>query len=271
MSGGEVGSDAIFFLWDFCAVWCFSYRACAIMYAVAMGTSEWEAFVPRSHMPHLLIGGVVRLLLLLLIRRPRSCSILVVPLFLIAPPVRYDRRGDFLPWLGHSIFELAITARFVSPYPRRSHLPVWASCGFWGFHMGPSPRACLPAPPCLIRLALTRHASRDVIIPIAPLIVSPYGSSSPLAPSFRHDERGGVIAWSCGAFHVRTMRYNPPSFSFHYSSSRLLSARRPMPINTVGVSVYRLGYQSAPPFRSHSPRPIDTGNGENDGEAYPRA
>ena len=27
------------------------------MYAVAMGTSEWEAFVPRSHMPHLLTLG----------------------------------------------------------------------------------------------------------------------------------------------------------------------------------------------------------------------
>lgn len=90
---------------------------------------------------------------------PRRSSLLNRPAFL------YDRRGDFfLPWLGHSIFELAITARCVSPCPRRSHLPVRASCGFWGFHMGPSPRACLPAPP-LIRLALTRHASRDVIVP----------------------------------------------------------------------------------------------------------
>lgn len=30
-------------------------------------------------------------------------------------------------------------------------------------------------------------------------------------------------------------------------------------------------YQSAHPFRSHPPRPIDTGNGENDGAGYSRA
>lgn len=40
MLGGDVGSGAIFFLCDFCAVGCFSFRACAIIYAVAMGTSE---------------------------------------------------------------------------------------------------------------------------------------------------------------------------------------------------------------------------------------
>lgn len=52
-----------------------------------------------------------------------------------------------------------------------------------------------------------------------------------------------------------------------------------MPINHGGVSVYRLlttwmaaaspicsAIQFAHPFRPHSPRPIDTGNGENNGE-----
>ena len=42
--------------------------------------------------------------------------------------------------------------------------------------------ACLPVPSCLIRLAITRHASRDVIVQIAPLIVSFYCFSSPFAP-----------------------------------------------------------------------------------------
>lgn len=66
-------------------------------------------------------------------------------------------------------------------------------------------------------------------------------------------------------------------FPSHCSSPRLLA---PYPINTVmGVSVGRLltavmavaapnllGYQSVHPFRSCSPRPIDTRNGERDGE-----
>lgn len=132
--------------------------------------------------------------LLLSTWRPRSCSILVVPLFLIAPPF-YTIGGAifFLPWLGHSIFELAITARFVSPYPRRSHLPVRASCGFWGFHMGPSPRACLPVPPCLIRLILTRHAAHDVIAHRPAHRLALRALIAP-RPAFRHDGRGGVIA-----------------------------------------------------------------------------
>lgn len=40
MSGDLVDEDIFFSLWDFCAVGGLSYRACAIMYAVAMGTSE---------------------------------------------------------------------------------------------------------------------------------------------------------------------------------------------------------------------------------------
>lgn len=51
-----------------------------------------------------------------------------------------------------------------------------------------SPIACCVSwlkrrvPSCLIRLAITRHASRDVIVQIAPLIVSFYCFSSPFAP-----------------------------------------------------------------------------------------
>lgn len=81
------------------------------------------------------------------------------------PACSSSRRDDFfLPWLGHSIFELAITARFVSPYPRRSHLPVRASCGFWRFHMGP-PAPCLlaPSPP---------HASSVLPLLGTPLVMS---------------------------------------------------------------------------------------------------
>ena len=94
MPGGRAGSGATFFLWDFCAIVGLSYRACAIMYAVAMGTSEWEAFVPRSHMLHLLTRDVVRLLLLINTTSPlllytRRSSLLNRPAFL------YDRRGDF--------------------------------------------------------------------------------------------------------------------------------------------------------------------------------
>lgn len=137
---GRGGCD--FFLWDFCAVGCFSFRTCAIMYAVAMGTSEWEAFVPRSHMPHLLTGGVV-CFLLLSTRRPRSCSILVVPLFLIAPPF-YTISGAIsfclliitlcppracLPCFGFAADRFGRLRRR-DVRSRRSHLPVRAPCGF---------------------------------------------------------------------------------------------------------------------------------------------
>lgn len=40
MSGDLVDGGGIFFLWDFCAIGGLSYRVCAIMDAVAMGTSE---------------------------------------------------------------------------------------------------------------------------------------------------------------------------------------------------------------------------------------
>ena len=73
------------------------------MYAVAMGTSEWEAFVPRSHMPHLLTWG----------RRVFSAFIdMASPLLLLSrrssllnrPAFLYDRRGDFfLPTHHHAM------------------------------------------------------------------------------------------------------------------------------------------------------------------------
>lgn len=39
-------------------------------------------------------------------------------------------------------------------------------------------------------------------------------------------------------------------------------------VRGIGSRSYLLGYQSAHPFRSHSPRPIDTGNGENGGANF---
>lgn len=56
------------------------------MYAVAMGTSEWEAFVPRSHMPHLLTLGRRVFFAFIdtaspLLLYPRRSSLLIAPPF----------------------------------------------------------------------------------------------------------------------------------------------------------------------------------------------
>lgn len=142
-----------------------------------------------------LLGGVV-CFLLLSTWRPRSCYFLVVPLFLIAPPF-YTIGGAIsfcllIITLCLSLLALSRVRRWTRLLLRDACLlPVLMSYDFWGFHMNET--ACLPAPPCLIRLALTRHASRDVIVPIVSLIVSPCVPSSLLAPSFRRDRRGGRL------------------------------------------------------------------------------
>lgn len=174
-----------------------------------------------------------------------------------------------MPWLGRSIFELAITARCVFPYSRRSHLPVRMPCGFFGgFIWDRLPRACLPVPSCLIRIAITRHASRDVIVPIATLIVSPYGFSSPLAPSLDTTSGEGVLAWLAGPFmSARRGMLSCYRFSSRRSSSRLLASSShahqsrgasPSVVSDcgrgVGSRAYRLCYQSAHPLRQCSPR-----------------
>lgn len=75
--------------------------------------------------------------------------------------------------------------------------------------MGPLAPCLLarPIPSCLIRLAITRHASRDVIVPIVSLIISPYGFSSLLTPSSDTTSGEGACL-ACGAFHVRTVWYD---------------------------------------------------------------
>ena len=142
------------------------------------------------------------------------------------------------------------------------------------------PCACLPVSPCLIRLALTRHASRDVIVPIVSLIVSPCVSSSPLAPPSDTPGGEGCLLGLAVPFMSARRGIIRPRFSSNRSSPRLLACC-PMPINHWGrlrrsvsdcgddccVS-YLLGYQSAPSFRSHPPRPIDTRTGENDGAGF---
>lgn len=163
--------------------------------------------------------------------------------------------------------------------------PCWRLAVFFGGFIWDRFALCLLAAPlCLIRLAITRHASRDVIVPIAPLIVSPYGFPSPLAPFLDTPGGEGCLLGLAVPFMSARRDIIRPRYSSNRSSPRLLTAHRPIPINTWGVSVYRLltavdgccdsyrlSYQSAHPFRSHPPRPIDTGNGENGGANCSRA
>lgn len=86
MSGDWVGAD-IFFLVGFLRDWVL-FLPC-VCYNVCRGDGDLRigAFVPRSHMLHLLTrGAVVRLVLLIDTASPHSCSILVVPLFLSPRP-----------------------------------------------------------------------------------------------------------------------------------------------------------------------------------------
>lgn len=70
--------------------------------------------------------------------------------------------------------------------------------------------ACLPAPLCL---------SVSSLLGTLPVMSSSHRPAHRFAlriliaprPVIRHDRRGGVLARSCGAFHVRTPWYNSPS------------------------------------------------------------
>lgn len=100
------------------------------------------------------------------------------------PACSMSRRGDFFCLLiNHTIIACLSRRRMSSSSARAGVLRF-----FVGFIWDRLPRACLPAPPCLIRLAITRHASRDAIVPIATLIVSPY-ATAPHRPSPRHSTR----------------------------------------------------------------------------------
>lgn len=168
------------------------------MYAVAMGTSEWEAFVPRSHMLHLLTLGTPFV----------CCFYYGVPALALSssflssccPACSMSRRGDFfLPThQSHNYCLLVPSADVILICP----------CGrlafFVGFIWDRLPCACLPAPPCLIRLAPLPGT--------LPMMSSSHRLAHRLAlraliaprPVIRHDRRGGVLASPYDAFHVRT-------------------------------------------------------------------
>ena len=99
-------------------------------------------------------------------------------------------------------------------------------------------------------------------------------------PVPRHDRRGGVLASpTVPSMSARRdiIRHRFPS---NHSSPRLLAPSPPVHQSRERLRLsasdcgngccgsYLLGYQSAPSFRSHPPRPIDTGNGENDGAGF---
>ena len=117
--------------------------------------------------------------------------------------------------------------------------------------------ACSVPPPCLIRLAITRHASRDV------------NRSNRLAhrlalriliafrPVPRHAGRGGVLASNAMSFMSARRDIIRPRFSSHYSSPRLLAPsphahqyrgrlRRSALTTRMAAAAlsYRLGYSS---------------------------
>ena len=184
------------------------------MYAVAMGTSEWEAFVPRSHSLTSFRGR--RVFSAFIDTASPLLPILVVPLFLIAPPFYTIGGAIFFRLLTITIYppraclpRLGFTDRFGrlrrrDVRARRSHLPVRAPCGFLEVSYGTAcPVLACPSRRASFALPLPRHAYRDVIVPIASLIVSSCVLIAP-RPVPRHAGRGEAIACSCGAFHVRT-------------------------------------------------------------------
>lgn len=160
--------------------------------------------------------------------------------------------------------------------------PCGCRAVFWRFHMGP------PAP-CLLARPAVPHPSCHYTARL--LVMSSFQSSRSSArptgshrPSPRHlDTTGGEGLLASPAMPFMSARRGIIRLRFvsRRSSPRLLA---PMPItinlggclrlsasDCVGSRAYRLVYQSAHPLRSHPPRPIDTGNGENDGATYSRA
>ena len=194
----------------------------------------------------------MRLLLLIYTASPALAN-LVVPLFLIAPLAQ--RVGGAI-----SFCLLIITLCLPLLAPSSNVLRL-----FRRFHMRsfacPSRRASSVFP-------LSDHAARDVIVPIAPLIVSPYGFSSPLAPSL--DTIGGEGCLPLAVPFLSARRGIIPAFASHPDAHRFAClSHRPMPINTrggaspsvvfdcgrgVGSRSYRLCYQSAHSLRQCSPR-----------------
>ena len=96
------------------------------MYAVAMGTSEWEAFVPRSHMLHLLTLGA-SFVCCFYYGAPALAN-LVVPLFLSPRPT--NRVG------GAIFFCLLINHTIIACLSRRRMSSSSARAGVLRFFVG---------------------------------------------------------------------------------------------------------------------------------------
>lgn len=188
-----------------------------------------RASVPYASPPY--SGVVVRLLLLINTASPTLAN-LVVPLFLIAPPFYTIGGAISFCLLIITIYppraclsRLGFADRFGrlrrrDVRSRRSHLLVRAPCDFLEVSYG---TVCLPIPLCLVRLILTRHVSRDVIVPIASLIVSPYCFSSLLAPS--SDTTGGeeCLLGLAVSFMSARLGIISPRYSSNHPSPRLLA------------------------------------------------
>ena len=140
-----------------------------------------------------------------------------------------------MPWLGRSIFELAITARCVFPYSRRSHLPVRMPCGFLEVSYGTA---------CPVLVCPSRRVSSVLPLHGTPLVMSsfqsPRSSSRPTGShrpsprlSTRRAGRGcllGLRGLSCPHAVVCFL-----VIASHPDAHRLACLpRRPMPINPVG-------------------------------------
>lgn len=142
--------------------------------------------------------------LLLSTRRPTLAN-LVVPLFLIAPPF-YTIGGAI------SFYLLIIMSSSPAYHPRRMSLSstradavrffggfIWILDRLLARPAVPHPSAPYPTR-CPVMLSPSRLAHRLALR----FLIAP-------RPVPRHAGRGGVLARSCGAFHVRTPWYNPPS------------------------------------------------------------
>lgn len=150
------------------------------------------------------------------IRRPPTLANLVVPFFLSPRPT--NRVGGAISFclLIITIYppraclsRLGFADRFGrlrrrDICARRSHLPVRMPCGFLEVSYGTA---------CPVLACPSRRASSVLPLHGTPLVMSSFQSprsssrpTVPIAPRLisRHARRGGVLAWSCGAIHVRT-------------------------------------------------------------------
>lgn len=136
-----------------------------------------------------------------------------------------SRRGDFFFPTHHHVIIACLPHRRMSSSSARADAVRFFGGFIWDRLLA---RSAVP-----IRLIFTRHASRDVIVPIVSLIVSPYVSSSPLAPSPDTPGGEGCLLGLAVPFMSARRGIIRPRFSSNRSSPRLLACC-PMPINHWG-------------------------------------